>query len=165
MSLRIAFPSSLSTVSSWRLRILAVASLDAFTSSFPSNHILNASFNGVSRFRSKNEFILVSSNNLFDSAANLIPYPYSAASSNNELPQAGPLPDSWLIVYDIAGALAPQIDEQPVAFATYILSPNNCVTSLAYGVSPQPAQAPENCSNGCLNWLPLSVLSSITSSL
>ena len=30
--------------------------------------------------------------------------------------------------------------------------------NLAYGVSPQPPQAPENSSNGCLYWLPLTVL-------
>jgi len=52
---------------------------------------------------------------------------------------------------------APQIEEHPVAFAIYIRSPNNCVINLAYGVSPQPAQAPENSNNGCSNWLPLTV--------
>ena len=60
-------------------------------------------------------------------------------------------------MYELAGADAPHIDEHPVAFAIIILSPNNCVTSLAYGVSPHPAQAPENSSNGCSNWLPLTV--------
>ena len=52
------------------------------------------------------------------------------------------------------------MDEQPVAFATYMRSPNSWVTSLAYAVSAQPAQAPENSSSGCLNWLPLTVASS-----
>src|SRR6266699_6174661 len=40
------------------------------------------------------------------------------------------------------------MDEQPVALATSIRSPNNCVASLIYGVSPQPEQAPENSNNG-----------------
>ena len=68
----------------------------------------------------------------------------------------------------VDGAELPQIEEHPVAFAIYILSPNNWVTSFAYGVSPQPAQAPENSSNGCLNWDPLTDASlnfSTTSSL
>src|SRR5512138_334373 len=43
------------------------------------------------------------------------------------------------------------MEEQPVAFATTALSPNNCETSLTYGVSPQPAQAPENSNNGRSN--------------
>ncbi|MPN39418.1 hypothetical protein SDC9_186946 [bioreactor metagenome] len=53
-----------------------------------------------------------------------IPYPYSALSSNNELAQAGPLPCAFL-VYGVDGADPPQIEEQPVAFAIIILSPNN----------------------------------------
>ena len=40
------------------------------------------------------------------------------------------------------------MEEQPVAFAMYILSPNSWVTSLAYGVSPQPPHAPENSRSG-----------------
>jgi hypothetical protein len=36
------------------------------------------------------------------------------------------------------------MDEQPVALATNMESPNNLDTSVTYGVSPQPAQAPEN---------------------
>src|SRR5512134_2558948 len=36
------------------------------------------------------------------------------------------------------------MEEQPVAFATMARSPNNCETSLTYGVSPQPEQAPLN---------------------
>ena len=34
------------------------------------------------------------------------------------------------------------MDEQPVALAMMARSPNSCVMSLTYGVSPQPAQAP-----------------------
>src|SRR5436309_6444544 len=41
------------------------------------------------------------------------------------------------------------MDEQPVALATSIRSPNSCVASLMYGVSPQPEHAPENSNNGC----------------
>ena len=36
-------------------------------------------------------------------------------------------------------------------------SPNSWVTSLIYGVSPQPAQAPENSNRGFSNWLPFTV--------
>ena len=54
-------------------------------------------------------------------------------------------------VAGMEGALAPQIEEQPVALAIIMRSPTSCVTSLAYGVSPQPAQAPENSSKGCSN--------------
>ena len=36
-----------------------------------------------------------------------------------------------------------------MALATTIRSPNSCVASLMYGVSPQPAQAPENSNSGC----------------
>src|SRR5512140_3051200 len=32
-------------------------------------------------------------------------------------------------------------------------SPKYCVISFTYGVSPQPAQAPENSNNGRSNWL------------
>ena len=55
------------------------------------------------------------------------------------------------VVYGVDGELLPQIEEQPVAFEMYILSPKSWVTSFAYGVSPQPAQAPENSSSGFLN--------------
>ena len=47
------------------------------------------------------------------------------------------------------------MEEQPVALATTMRSPNSWVTSLTYGVSPQPAQAPENSNRGFLNWLSL----------
>src|SRR5664279_4283506 len=43
------------------------------------------------------------------------------------------------------------MEEQPVAFATSNRSPNNCVNNLIYGVSPQPAQAPENSNSGSSN--------------
>ena len=49
----------------------------------------------------------------------------------------------------------PHAWEHPVPFAQYTLSPKSCVSSLAYGVSPQPAQAAENSHSGCRNWLPL----------
>src|SRR5580704_16919885 len=40
------------------------------------------------------------------------------------------------------------MEEQPVAFAISKRSPNNCVSSLMYGVSPQPEHAPENSNSG-----------------
>ena len=55
------------------------------------------------------------------------------------------------------GADPPHIEEQPVAFATSMRSPNSWVTSLMYGVSPQPEQAPENSIRGWENWLPFTV--------
>ena len=48
----------------------------------------------------------------------------TALYSNNELAQAGPCPLAF-VVYGVAGADPPQIEEHPVAFAMYILSPNN----------------------------------------
>ena len=57
-----------------------------------------------------------------------IPYPYSALSSNNELAQAGPLP-SALVQKGTEGTAPLNIEEQPVALAMSILSPNNWVAS------------------------------------
>ena len=42
-----------------------------------------------------------------------------------------------------------------MALATIMRSPNSCVTSLMYGVSPQPAHAPENSNSGSSTWDPL----------
>ena len=50
------------------------------------------------------------------------------------------------------------MEEQPVAFAMYIRSPYSWVASLAYGVSPQPAQAPENSKYGFLYCTPMVLL-------
>src|SRR5579863_7442454 len=41
------------------------------------------------------------------------------------------------------------MEEQPVALATIMWSPNSCVASLIYGVSPHPEHAPENSKSGC----------------
>ena len=57
-----------------------------------------------------------------------IPRPYSALSSNSELAHAGPWPRA-LCVYGLNEAVPPQIDEQPVAFAMFMRSPNSCVIS------------------------------------
>src|SRR5450631_4353801 len=40
------------------------------------------------------------------------------------------------------------MDEQPVALAMIERSPKSCETSLRYGVSPHPEQAPENSNSG-----------------
>src|SRR5579883_3258118 len=40
------------------------------------------------------------------------------------------------------------MDEQPVALAISSRSPKSCVSNLMYGVSPQPAHAPENSNSG-----------------
>ena len=82
-----------------------------------------------------------------------MPSPNSALSSNSELLHTGPRPSSFM-AYGVVGRLAPKIDEHPVALATIIRSPNSWVTSLMYGVSPQPAQAPENSNSGCNAWDP-----------
>ena len=42
-----------------------------------------------------------------------------------------------------------------MALATIMRSPNSWVTSLRYGVSPQPAHAPENSNSGSSTWEPL----------
>src|SRR5450755_4374834 len=47
------------------------------------------------------------------------------------------------------------MEEQPVALAISRRSPNSCVKSLMYGVSPQPAQAPENSKGGSRGWTSL----------
>ena len=51
-----------------------------------------------------------------------------------------------------------------MALAIIILSPNSWVISLMYGVSPQPAQAPENSNRGLRNWLFLTVYLFMSSS-
>ena len=56
------------------------------------------------------------------------------------------------------GAEAPQMEEHPVALAIIILSPKSWVITLMYGVSPQPAQAPENSKYGAMNWDPYTVV-------
>ena len=63
------------------------------------------------------------------------------------------------------GAEAPQMEEQPVAFAIIMRSPNSWVITLIYGVSPQPEHAPENSKYGIANWLPLTDFLSIRLSL
>ena len=49
------------------------------------------------------------------------------------------------------------MEEQPVALATIMRSPKSWVTSLTYGVSPQPAHAPLNSNRGLRAWLFLTV--------
>ena len=44
------------------------------------------------------------------------------------------------------------MDEQPVALATSMRSPNSWLASFRYGVSPQPSQAPENSNSGWRTW-------------
>src|ERR1700733_4327373 len=46
------------------------------------------------------------------------------------------------------------MDEQPVALAICARSPNNWDSSFRYGVSPQPAQAPEKVNSGSRNCTP-----------
>src|SRR6476620_475039 len=90
------------------------------------------------------------------SLASFIPNPNSALSSNNELAQAGPTP-CLFFVHGVVGRLPPKMEEQPVALATIILSPNNWVNNFRYGVSPHPEQAPENSNKGWKNCEPLTV--------
>jgi len=71
-----------------------------------------------------------------------IPRPYSELSSNSELAQG--------ILYGVLGTLPPYIEEQPVALAIIRLSLNTLVRFVKYGVSPQPAQAPEYSNFGSL---------------
>ena len=85
-----------------------------------------------------------------------MPRPNSAASSNKLLAHAGPWPAAF-VVYGATGADAPQMEEQPVALAIIMRSPKSCVTSLTYGVSPQPAHAPENSRSGVSNWEPITL--------
>ena len=78
------------------------------------------------------------------------PNPNSALSSKSEFAQAGPRP-ILLWVYGIDGADPLYMEEHPVALLAIIRSPKSCVMALRYGVSPQPAHAPENSNNGCAN--------------
>src|SRR6188508_1672655 len=48
--------------------------------------------------------------------------------------------------------------EQPVALAIIARSPTNWLSSFRYGVSPQPAQAPENSKSGSRSWTFLTVV-------
>ena len=61
-----------------------------------------------------------------------MPRPCSALSSNSELDHAGPCPSAFTVYGDVAAG-PPQMDEQPVAFAMYMRSPNSWVTSLRVG--------------------------------
>ena len=54
------------------------------------------------------------------------------------------------MLYGILGTLPPYIDEHPVAFDMIKLFPNALVKFVIYGVSPQPAQAPEYSNFGSL---------------
>ena len=44
-----------------------------------------------------------------------------------------------------------------MALAIIRRSPKSCEISFRYGVSPQPAQAPENSKSGCRYWVPRTV--------
>ena len=46
------------------------------------------------------------------------------------------------------------MEEQPVALAICSRSPKSCDRSFRYGVSPQPAHAPENSNSGSRNCTP-----------
>src|SRR4030095_6267800 len=83
-----------------------------------------------------------------------MPYPNSALSSKSEFAHAGPRPSASQ-VHGVVGRLPPKMDEQPVALATTMRSPKSCVASFRYGVSPQPAHAPENSNSGRRNCEPL----------
>ena len=68
-------------------------------------------------------FSIACSRNTF--CPNCIPNPCSALSSNNEFAHAGPCKLSLFTVYGDTDAGPPQIEEHPVAFDTYMCSPNN----------------------------------------
>ena len=72
------------------------------------------------------------------------------------LPKLVPRPLVY-IVHGVVGRFPPKMDEQPVAFAMIIFSPYIWESSLRYGVSPHPAQVPENSKSGCNNCVPLTV--------
>ena len=54
-----------------------------------------------------------------------------------------------------SGGCRRRSSEQPVALAMSVRSPKSCVSSLMYGVSPQPAHAPEYSKRGVANCEPL----------
>ena len=155
LSFKIVLAISASQFSSAVTKAFALSLVPTLSSLF-SNQSFNTALVSSAILLSNATFTLSAILSLIALTPKNIPKPYSALSSNNEFAQAGPCP-LWLTVYGVAGADPPQIEEHPVALATIILSPNNWVTSLAYGVSPQPAQAPENSRSGCSNWLPFNV--------
>ena len=103
---------------------LSVAAPFLLPSAYVSKYSAAAAFTSALSVDSANAttFSFVCSLNVFCPVN--IPKPNSALSSNSELAQAGPCPLAF-VVYGVAGADPPQIEEHPVAFAMYILSPNN----------------------------------------
>src|SRR5581483_4952129 len=85
------------------------------------------------------------------SRATRMPRPNSALSSNSEFAHAGPRP-ALLVDHGVVGRLPPKIDEHPVALAIMARSPKSWVSNFRYGVSPHPAQAPENSNSGSRSW-------------
>jgi hypothetical protein len=81
-----------------------------------------------------------------------------ALSSKRLFAQAGPRPVVLETVYGFDGKEPPHIVEQPVALAITMRSPNSWVSSLKYGVSPQPLHALENSMRGVWNWDPRTVV-------
>ena len=150
-----ALAISLSSFCKTALTFSALSLVPSLSSLF-SSHSLKTDFTSSLISLSRAFSILLAILSLTALTPKYIPSPYSALSSNNEFAHAGPWP-FWFFEYAVAAPAAAHIDVHPVALAIIILSPNNWVTSLAYGVSPQPAQAPEYSSNGCSNWLPLTV--------
>ena len=88
--------------------------------------------------------------------ASAIPSPNSALSSKSERPHAGPRPLSST-VYGLVVDVPPHTLEHPEALAIIMREPKSCVSSLTYGVSPQPAHAPENSRSGVSNCEPFTV--------
>jgi len=70
---------------------------------------------------------------------NRMPKPNSALSSNRLLAHVGPVPLNCSC--KASSANCRRRSKNTVAFAIYKRSPNSCVSSLMYAVSPQPAQA------------------------
>ena len=82
-------------------------------------------------------------------AASRMPRPNSALSSNSELDQAGPRPSRVRQSRAWSAGCRRRSTSSRWRWRSAARSPKSCVSSLRYGVSPQPAQAPENSNSGC----------------
>ena len=89
------------------------------------------------------------------STARRKPRPNSALSSNSEFDQAGPRPSRVRACRAWSAGCRRRSTSSRWRWRSAARSPKSWVSSLTYGVSPQPAQAPENSKSGCRNCEPL----------
>mmetsp|Transcript_31414 Transcript_31414/g.98499 ORF Transcript_31414/g.98499 Transcript_31414/m.98499 type:complete len:249 (+) Transcript_31414:2577-3323(+) len=119
---------------------------------------------GVSTASSRSSFVASCSFSRRCTELRAMPRPYSAVSSKRDRAQAGPCP-CLFVLKGLRPYEPPQTEEQPLLLAMTMRSPNICVRSFTYGVSPQPEQAPLNSIRGSWNCEPFTLILSIRLSL